>query len=180
MSVSKISNRYAKSLIDLCVQRNTLDEVINDAKSFIDVTENREFEMFLRSPIVQSDKKIAVFNDLFDGKVHEELMSFFKMVIRKGRELILPEIMKVVLVKYNEMKGVTRVYITSAVELNDAEFDRISEKLSKSSIATENVEFIKEVDPALVGVFIIEIDDKRYDTSIAGKMKKLKNQLIAK
>lgn len=180
MSVSNISNRYAKSLIDLCIEKKVLDEVIGDVKAFVKLTDNRDFELFLRSPIIHGEKKISVFDNMLKGQIHEELMTFFKLVIRKGREDILPDILKVVLAKYKEMKGVTTVILTSAVELSQKEFDKISEKLKKTSIATENVEFIKNVDPALIGGFIIQIEDQRYDSSIDGKMKKLRNQLIAK
>lgn len=180
MSVTKIANRYAKSLIDLSVEKKVLDEVVSDIKGFQELAGNRDFMLFLRSPIIHSDKKISVFEELFGGKVHPELMDFFRLVVRKGRENILPEILEVVEDKYNKIKGVTKVYLTSAVALSDSDFDKISEKLKKTSLATDQVEFIKKVDPAHIGGFIIEIGDNRYDASIAGKMNKLRHQLIAK
>jgi F-type H+-transporting ATPase subunit delta len=180
MSVSKISNRYAKSLLNLCKEKNILEEVVGDVSAFLEMTENRDFELFLRSPIIQSDKKLAVFQELLGGNVNAEMMDFLKMVVRKGRENILPEILEVFLSKYNELKGVTNVVLTSAVELSETEVEKIAAKLKNTSLTSDNVAFTKKVDPALIGGFIIEIDDKRYDASIAGKMQKMKNQLISK
>jgi F-type H+-transporting ATPase subunit delta len=180
MSVAKIANRYAKSLIDLSVDKNVLDEVVRDTRGFLELTANKDFGVFLKSPIIHADKKIEVLVELLGGKVRPELLDFFKMVVRKGREGILPDILTVVEDKYNEMKGVTRVVITSAVELSDSEFERIAAKLKKTSLVSANIEFIKKINPALMGGFVIEIGDKRYDASVAGKMKKLRNQLIEK
>jgi len=178
MSVSKIANRYAKSLIDLGKERGVLETIITDVSAFIEMAGNRDFTLFLKSPIIKSDKKLLVFDELFKGKVHDESMAFFRMVIKKGRENILVEILKNVLAKYKEMKGVTTVVLTSATELSDDEFNKISDKLKATSLASDNVEFIKKIDPTIVGGFIIEIGDKLYDASIAGKMKKIKKELI--
>lgn len=180
MSVTKISNRYAKSLIDLCKKQGIMEPVIEDTKAFLELTRNREFELFLKSPIIESDKKLKVFEKLLGSKVNIELLGFFKMVIRKGRENILPEIMNVVLDQYNLMKGVTKIFITSASELSQKELERISAKLKESKLATDKLEFVRKIDPTLIGGFVLEIGDKLYDASIAGKIKKVKKQLIEK
>lgn len=178
MSVSKIANRYAKSFIDLGKERNVLDALILDVKSFLEMTENRDFLLFLKSPIINAEKKLKVFNAMLEGKVKEETMAFFQLVVKKGRESILPQILHNVLDRYNDMQGVTKVHVTSASELSEDDFKKISDKLKKSSLVKERIEFVKNIDSSLVGGFIIEIDDKLLDASIAGKMNKIRKQLI--
>lgn len=178
MSVSKITNRYAKSLFDLAREKNILELVVEDARGFIEIAKNRKFSLLLKSPIIHAEKKWEVFEKIFGGKVHKETLNFFGLVIRKGRENILPQMMIDVVDDYNRLKGITTVTLTSATELSQKEFDRIATWLKQSKLATENVEFIKKIDPAIGGGFIIEIGDKLYDASIAGKIKKLKKELI--
>ena len=127
MSVSKIANRYAKSLIDLGKEKGVLETIISDVSAFIEMAENKEFSIFLKSPIIKSEKKLLVFEELLRGKVHDESMAFFRMVIKKGRENILVEILKNVLARYKEMQGVTTVILTSATELSEDEFKKISD-----------------------------------------------------
>ena len=177
MSVSKIANRYAKSFIDLGKEKNQLDELISDLKSFLEMTANKDFSVFLKSPIINADKKLNVFNAMFEDKVHEETMAFFRMVVRKGRENILPQIIQNVLDRYNQRLGITKVNITSASQLSENEINKITEKLKKSSLVIDRIEFVKNIDPALLGGFIIEIGDKLIDASIAGKMKKIRKEL---
>ena len=65
MSVARIATRYAKSLIDLSVEQNKLDRILEDIESFQKATENRDFYLMLKSPIINSDKKIQIFERLF-------------------------------------------------------------------------------------------------------------------
>ena len=67
MSVSRISSRYAKSLLDLARERNELDTVLKDIESFNEATKNRDFFLLLKSPIVKTDKKLAIFKAIFEG-----------------------------------------------------------------------------------------------------------------
>jgi F-type H+-transporting ATPase subunit delta len=140
--------------------------------------ENRDFAVFLKSPIIHVEKKMEVFNALFEGKVEGETLNFYQLVVQKGREKVLPLIMQHVIEEYKKMKGITTVTITSASEMSEKEFDRISDKLRKSGMASENVEYIQKIDPAIIGGFVIEIGDKLYDASVAGKLKKLRKELI--
>jgi len=99
-------------------------------------------------------------------------------VIQKNRENILPEIIDRVIAMYKEMKGITMVRLISASEMNEQALARIDEKLKKAGLVANVAEFELEVDPSLIGGFVIEIDDKLYDASVAGKMKKLSKELI--
>ena len=65
-----VASRYAKSLLDLSVEKGQLEAVYADMLQVKDVCENsREFITFLNSPIIKSDKKIATasFSSLFDN-----------------------------------------------------------------------------------------------------------------
>ena len=179
MSVSKIAGRYAKSLIDLGRERQAMDAIVADIGHFLEMSQQRDFNMFLKSPIINADKKWKVFIALLSGKVHPGLMDFFRMVIYKGRENILPEILRVVVQKHKEMIGMTTVVITSAVALEDKVLDRITEKLKKAKLVDRQVEYIRKIDPDVIGGFVIEIGDLRYDASIAGKVRKIHKELIA-
>ena len=180
MSVSKIADRYAKSLLDLVEKQAAMEVIIEDVKGFIKLSANLEFASFLKSPIIHAEKKLEVFEKMLGGKVHPELMNFFQLVIRKGRENILPDILQVVLDRHRKMMGLTTVGITSAVKLTEGELKRIAEKLKMTELVDQQVEYVQRIDPKILGGFIIEIGDKRYDASVAGKVRKIRKQLIEK
>ena len=66
MKGTRSAIRYAKSLLDLAVEKNILDAVRNDMQILDTViAENHELELMLKSPVVKADKKIAVLKSLF-------------------------------------------------------------------------------------------------------------------
>ena len=60
MSVVRIASRYAKSLIDLAVERGQLEEVLGDIQSFQKAAENRDLYLLMKSPIINVSKKQQV------------------------------------------------------------------------------------------------------------------------
>ena len=90
MSELRVASRYAKSLIELAAEKGVLEQVHEDMKLFTSViSQNREFQMLLRNPIVKSDKKLTVLNSVFTGKVQEMTLAFFNIVTRKNIESAL-------------------------------------------------------------------------------------------
>jgi len=96
MSVIRIASRYAKSIIDLATERGELDTVLSDMKGMQEAVKNRDLYLLFKSPIVKSDKKLSVFNAIFDGKLSNLSSEFFKIIMRKGREQYIPEIVTVI------------------------------------------------------------------------------------
>jgi F-type H+-transporting ATPase subunit delta len=176
MSVQRIATRYAKSLIDLAQDNGKLDRVKEDVESFDMVCRNRDFSLLLKSPVVKPDKKQAIFNQLFKGKYDDLTMSFLNILLRKGREAQLTDIAKEFLTQYKVIRGISTVKLTTAVKLSDQAVEAIRQKLNASSTTRNTVEIITKVDPGIIGGFIIEYDDKLYDTSVSHKLDLLKKE----
>ena len=70
MSVaSRIADRYAKSLFDLALERNAVEDVNNSMTLFLEVAKNDEFKAVLRSPIIAHDKKEKILRAVFGDKL---------------------------------------------------------------------------------------------------------------
>ena len=92
MSVAKIAHRYAQSLLELALEQNKLERILEDVQSFQAAAKNRDFYLFIKSPIIPGAKKQTVVEQLFRGKYDELTMLFLGILIRKSREMYLPEI----------------------------------------------------------------------------------------
>jgi len=174
MSNTTIATRYAKSLLDLGLEKNKLDKILEDMQLFKEVLSNRDFYLLLKSPIVKHDKKIKIFKELFGGKVDEITLAFMNILSRKGRENILPEITGEFFNQYKKLKHITTVIVTSATPLNKKQLKILKEKLNKSEETDENIELVLKVDENLIGGIVVEIGDKMYNASIAHKLQILK------
>jgi F-type H+-transporting ATPase subunit delta len=173
----KLAGRYAKSLIDLAIEKNQLDAVYNDALYFNTVAQNNDFVMMMRSPIIKSDKKIAIFQAVFQNNISETTTLFLKLVIQKGREIFLKDIMIELENQYNVIKGIKNVKLTTAVSVDSTTTEKIKTLIQQTSTLT-NINLKTSVNESLIGGFVLEFDDKLFDASISNDLKAIKKQFI--
>src|SRR5689334_7012712 len=120
MSDIRVASRYAKSLLDLAAEKGTLEQVRQDMQLLTKTAqESRDFRMLLKNPIIKSDKKLAILNALFGGKVSEMTSKFFQIVTQKSREEVLEAVASEFESQYNLRKGIQTATITTTVPLTD-------------------------------------------------------------
>ncbi|MGZ5222477.1 MAG: ATP synthase F1 subunit delta, partial [Chitinophagaceae bacterium] len=99
----RLATRYAKSLIDLSVERGQLEQVFADMQLLQQICKgNRDFIKLLRSPVVKADTKTKIVKAVTAGKITELTDSFITLLIRKSRESNLPEIAQAFVTQYKE------------------------------------------------------------------------------
>jgi F-type H+-transporting ATPase subunit delta len=173
MSDSRVANRYAKSLIELAVDKKVLDLVAADLQSFARICEaNRDFLLMLRNPIIRHDKKLAIFKQSFTGKFQPLTLSFFEIITRKNREAVLYHIAKQFEEQYNVLRQIDVAEVITAVALNTTLRGEILESLAK--ITGKSVVLTEKIDPELIGGYLLRVNDIQIDNTISSKLNKLK------
>ncbi|WP_316830815.1 ATP synthase F1 subunit delta [Pedobacter aquatilis] len=176
MSEIKVASRYAKSLIDLAVENNALEASYNDMVLFEKVVDQTpELEAILKNPIVPLDKKTGILNGLFADKVGKLTLSFFKVVVTKGRSAILFATAKQFVQQYNAIKGIVTADVTTATVLSAAAKEQIV-AIVKKELGANEVIVDEKVNEKLIGGFILKVGDKQFDASIASGLTKLKKE----
>ena len=176
MSIQRIASRYAKSLMDLAVEQNKLERVLEDVQSFNQAAAVRDFYLMLKSPIINATKKESILKEVFGAKYDELTMAFLNIIVKKGREPHLPEIAEEFIAQYREMKGISSVKLITASPVNNELLESIKSKLMESAETASKVEITTEVNPELIGGFVVEFQDKVYDASVAHKLEELKKE----
>ncbi len=175
MKGNKIAVRYAKALLDIAHEQNKIDEVAADMTYLRKVnTENVDFQSLLKSPVVNSQKKIEIFNLLF-GSFHSISILFIELITKNRREGLLAEIATAFEDQLNDLKGIVPVKIISASKLDENLRKEIVKKIEANVKGTPKIE--EEVNPEIIGGFIIRIDDKQFDASILRQLNNLKQRL---
>jgi F-type H+-transporting ATPase subunit delta len=174
MSDIRVAQRYAKSIMDLATEQNKLDRIVEDMKTLQGAAKNRDFVLMLNSPIVNTDKKLAILSALFASNCDPLTLAFFKICATKGRESALPEIATAFLEEYKNLKGILSVKITSATTLTDDVLSSLRSKILATSKNVKEVDFQTAVNPALIGGYVIEMGDTLLDTSVAHSLNELK------
>lgn len=169
---TKVAKRYAKSLINLSNEQGVIDAVNNDMKLFSSVcTENRDLAMLLSNPIIHGDKKLSILQQIFAQRMNKMTMTFFEIVIRKGREKYLLQIAKDFITQYKFLKKILTAEITSAVGLDDKLRKQVYDLLRNDT--NSEVELVEKTDNKLIGGFVLRIGDEQYDASVASSIRKL-------
>ena len=173
MQNPRLATRYAKSLIDLAEENKSLEEVNKDMEFFLRTLKaNPQLVAVLANPIIYHDKKVKILDALFGGKVNKVTISFFNIMINKGRAEILMAAAHEFINQYDVIKNIVSASVVSATPLSEANKKTIIADIEKTTKGT--VKLTVKVDPSLIGGFIITVGDKQIDTSIAGNLAKLK------
>ncbi|MCX6187459.1 MAG: ATP synthase F1 subunit delta [Bacteroidetes bacterium] len=177
MSEFRVASRYAKSLIDLAQERNILEAIFSDIQLFAKTLENsHELLGMLKSPIINGDKKMAVMKMLFDRSFNPLTTSFLEIIVRKNRERYLGTIAQAFIAQYNELNNIIEASIKTAVETDESIKQQIRVALEKETGKRVNLK--SSVDASLIGGIVVQVEDKLFDASIAGKLRQAKKQLL--
>lgn len=171
---TRIAARYAKSILDLGIEQNNLDVLFDDMKAINQALSNREFWLFIKSPIIKADKKQKTFHKIFGESLSKTTNSFFDLLTRKGREFHLPEIVDSFIHQYKKYNKISEIKLTTASALSEEGLQGIRKALLESNITDEKVEITTNVDPGLIGGFVIHVEDKLYDASVAHKLEQIR------
>ena len=178
MSEFRVASRYAKSLLDLSIEKNALEEVHRDMQLFDQICEqNRDFWLLLKNPIINHAKKLGVLESLFKDRVHHITASFFEIITRKNREPVLASIAKEFHHRYNDHKGVEEAVVTTTFPIDEQLRTQFKQMVSQADgSGSGGVELDEVVDESLIGGFVLKIGGQQIDASVQSKLKELKLQ----
>lgn len=179
MQNPRLAGRYAKSLIDLALEKNALEEVYNDMLSLQNVFRtNRQFVTIMRSPVIMPDKKLDIFKAVAQaGSISQFTSLFFQLLVRKSREASFPEIVNAFIEQYKQHKNIQTVKLTTARPVSEEVKQEIIRRVQSQS-PLKNIELKTEVKEDLIGGFVLEMGDTLVDASIAYDLKAIKKQFL--
>ncbi|WP_228236686.1 ATP synthase F1 subunit delta [Allomuricauda sp. M10] len=174
MNENRAAIRYAKATLDYAVEKNAAEAVEKDMRSIAaTISENKELQGLLESPIVKSEIKKNVLLEVFKD-ADEITKGLVQTMLDNKRIAMLQEVAYKYIIQYEKMKGEEVAYVTTAVPLT-AELEK--KILAQVTKATGNKVSIKnEVDESILGGFVLRVGDTQYDASIANKLNGLKRE----
>src|SRR4051812_3153402 len=175
MHESRVARPYAKSLLELAEEKGRLDEVKKDMALFVEVCEaNNNFVRVMKNPIITHDKKAAILETLFKGRVSDLTMSMFKILTRKNREAFLFDIAKSFTDQFNVFRGIEIAEVTTTYPLTEDQRKTFIQLVSQAD--NKKVNLKENIDESIIGGFVLKVGDKQVDESIKRKLHKLKSE----
>lgn len=175
MKSSKVASRYAKSLLEIAIEQNKIDSVLGDMKFLLEINnESRDLELLIQSPIVNSDKKIDIFEKIFE-QFEEVSMAFLRLITKNRRESFMPQIAEAFIALVKEHKGIVPVSLISARPLDAKTKEMITSKVQ--AMVSGQLEIEEKIDESIIGGFIVRMGDTQIDASVASQFNNLKQRL---
>lgn len=172
----RLAARYAKSLLDLSIEKGQLEQVYADMQWLQGVCKsNRDFVNMLRSPIINNEVKGKIVSAVTASQLSELTNAFNKLLVNKSRESYLPEIISAFIQSYKDRKGIKTIHLTTATPATDEIKQSIIAQVKKTGGYTD-VELMEKVDPSIIGGFVLQVDDKLVDASVMYDLKSIAKQ----
>ena len=178
MAVSTVAFRYAKSLIDLAQEQGLVETMYDDMRFFkLTVSQSRGLMLLLKNPIVRTDRKYKVLEQVFAPHINPISMSFLNIITKKNRESIMDAIAEEYIRLYDEMKGVERATVTTITPLTEEQRASFKAMVTKT-VGGKSVELEERIDPKLIGGFILRTGDQQIDASLRNKLNEIRMGLL--
>ena len=175
MKDARAALRYAKAILNLAKDTKEESAVYEDMQ-FIAATisENPEFEVMLKSPVIKSSHKIKVLNAIFTGKVNQLTLGLFHLLQENKRIEMLASVTKQYAIIYDFLKHIQVAKVTTAVPLTEEVEALVLAKIVSLTGDKANLENV--VNPAILGGFILRVGDIQYDASISNYLNELRKE----
>ena len=163
MDIGVISVRYARALLksatDAGIEEAVYTEMQTLAKSYVEVPQLR---FTIDNPMLSKDKKEALLTTAVGNKPED-------------RESVMQFIANSYVTLYRQQKNVIRGRLITAAAVTSATEQKMRQMVESKTNGT--VEFETEVNPDIIGGFILEYDTYRMDASVKTKLNSILNTL---
>jgi F-type H+-transporting ATPase subunit delta len=184
MDIGVISVRYARALLKSALQAKQEATVYAEmqmlSQSYLSIPELR---FTIDNPMLAKDKKEALLATacgriLKEGttqEVSDLTKRFIHIVLEEGREDALQFMANSYITLYRQQKNIIRGRLITAAAVSAATEQKMKQMVESKTKGS--VEFQTEVNPDIIGGFILEYGTYRMDASVRNKLKLIETEL---
>jgi F-type H+-transporting ATPase subunit delta len=177
--LTKVATQYARALFDLANDEGKADRVLNDLQVVnLSIASEPKFQILLRSPLVSTPQRKEMMKDIAGAKKAEELtLRLLDMLSDRRRLEILPYIEESYREILREKRGIVVGTLISAEKLDETQRVHLENKLRHK--LGGHMELHTEVDPSLIGGFVLRVGDQVIDGSLKGRLQAIERSLLS-
>lgn len=176
MDVGVISVRYARALLKGSTDAKVEDTVYREmqalARSYIQVPDLR---FTIDNPLLSKESKEQLFAAAVGGSPSALTQAFIRLVLKEDRESVMQFMANSYITLYRKQKNVIRGKLTTATAVAPATEQKMRRMVESKTNGT--VEFETEVNPDIIGGFVLEYDTYRMDASVKTRLNDILTQL---
>ena len=153
--------------------RQESEEVATQCKALLSAWESSEsLRDAMTSPVLEPDAKKKALTSLLSEQITPSLMNLLKVLADRQRLPALEAVLLRYLELYRESRNIALAHVRSAQPLSDEQQAALTTKV-QSMAGTNDVEIDLEIDPSLIGGFIVNLGSQVIDASLSGQVRRL-------
>lgn len=178
MNTGPVAHRYAKALLKFVQEAKTGEKVYSQVGMLVVRMHGIQQlkDVLQKHPELPLDRKLEILDSALGEPASHELKRFVKLVDANGRMEYLERMLYSFLEQYREANAIKVGRVVTACPVPGLR-DRLQSILSEMTAASVYID--EEVDPTLIGGFVLNIDDLRMDASVEGQFRRLRQELIS-
>jgi F-type H+-transporting ATPase subunit delta len=170
---------YASALMATAQAHSCTEKFGEDMAFLLELlSSSDELQQLLANPLVKPEPKKAVLQRLVEREVHPYILNFLLLLVDRRRILFLAEICRQFQELLRKLNQTVLAEITSAVQLTSDQ-ERDLERKVLEITGARRVELATQVNPELIGGFIVKVGSRVVDASLRGQLRRLGLQLSA-
>ena len=174
--MTQVGSVYGEALYSLAVEENLSAQILEEisvlAQSF---RAEPDFIRLLCTPNLSVQERCKILDDSFRSMVHPYVLNFLKILTEKGYMRHFSDCCKAYEESYNRDNGILPVTAITAVSLNPAQAEKLTEKLCQ--ITGKQVKLHNRVDPEVLGGVRLDYDGKRLDDTVSHRLDAVRSLL---
>jgi F-type H+-transporting ATPase subunit delta len=173
--VAVAQRTYANALFEAAKEKGRLEIAREQLREFAEaVHQVPELRELLLNPQLDSSDKVDALRAIL-ADADELVRNFLLLVAEKGRANELDEIMREFEALVATEEGVLDVQLTTAVELSEDDATKLLDRIEQ--VSGRRLRATREVDPRLIGGFVLRAGSHRADASVRGRLERLRREL---
>lgn len=172
-----VAGVYAQAALSLAEARGQADVVLEELEGLgAEVDRNPAFLSFMSSPLIDTEERRATLDRVFQGRISEILLDTLQVMNSKGRSGLIRGLVEAYRQAYEDLRGQVRVSVETAVPLSDELRRQLQQAVSRYTGKTAKLK--EAVDSDLIGGLVLQVGDRRIDSSVFKEIRGLRQQLL--
>jgi F-type H+-transporting ATPase subunit delta len=174
MRPSTTALRYAQAAFEVAQADGDVRGWLADLQAARDTLQDPELSQYFKNPNIGREEKLNALQQLF-GTLRPHVLNLLRVVAAKQRMYLLPGVVQEFERLDREARGITEAKVTVARPVSEAEREQISQRLSQ--VTGKQVDITIQVHPQILGGILVRIGDRLIDSSVAGRLQRLRQEL---
>lgn len=172
-----IAYRYSNALVSLAQEgKLTYDKIGTDLNLIKEtLAQSKDLDECLTNPVISIEAKKEIIDKVFAKEVDALIINFLKVLVDKNRFDVFPEVLNSFNKALDDINNLSRVTVTSAVEMSEESKKKLKAKLEEK--LKKNVALDLDINASIIGGLIIKIGDNIIDMSLKHKLEDLSKSI---